>query len=222
MLAYNKLDQVIADMQRYEAELPEEQAIRRKFYYDYSYALNARQASKQTLATLQKVNIPILEMPAYVRHAAAADSYLRYANHSKPKFIIEAYCWKKIIRIMMFMQVCIIHLLKQEKFKQADQLIVQMDHLLPTFIYSQAKGVNKTTHDDRFEYLALKGLNYAYRNEHAKAEQYFEQLLAQAPNNVSYQNNLALIQRWCEKPEAIGEQFISTQWGRANRSGNAY
>jgi hypothetical protein len=41
-----------------------------------------------------------------------------------------------------------------------------MDHLLPTFIYSQAKGVNKATHDDRFEYLALKGLNYAYRNEH--------------------------------------------------------
>ena len=34
MLAYNKLDEVIADMQRYEAELPEDQAIRRKFYYD--------------------------------------------------------------------------------------------------------------------------------------------------------------------------------------------
>jgi hypothetical protein len=47
MLAYNKLDQVIADMQRYEAELPEDQAIRRKFYYDYSYALNARQASNK-------------------------------------------------------------------------------------------------------------------------------------------------------------------------------
>ena len=77
MLAYNKLDQVIADMQRYETNLPEDQAIRRKFYYDYSYALNARQATKQTGATLQKVNIPILEMPAYVRHAAA-DSYLRF------------------------------------------------------------------------------------------------------------------------------------------------
>ncbi len=34
------------------------------------------------------------------------------------------------------------------------------------------------------EYLGLKGLNYAYRNEHAKAEKDFEQLLAQAPQII--------------------------------------
>lgn len=58
MLAYNKLDEVIADMQRYEAELPEDQAIRRKFYYDYSYALNARQASKQTIGDITESEYP--------------------------------------------------------------------------------------------------------------------------------------------------------------------
>ena len=100
-------------------------------------------------------------------------------------------------------------LVEQEKFKQADQLIVQMDHLLPTFIYSAAKGVNRTTHDDRLEYLGLKGLNYAYRNEHAKAEKYFEQLLAQAPNNVSYQNNLALIQRWRENQNCQKQTYLN-------------
>jgi poly-beta-1,6 N-acetyl-D-glucosamine export porin PgaA len=207
MLAYNKLDQVIADMQRYEAELPEDQAIRRKFYYDYSYALNARQASKQTLATLQKVNIPILEMPAYVRHAAA-DSYLRLRQPQQAEIYYRSLLLEKNYPNYDVYAGLYYSLVEQEKFKQADQLIVQMDHLLPTFIYSQAKGVNKTTHDDRFEYLALKGLNYAYRNEHAKAQQYFEQLLAQAPNNVSYQNNLALIQRWREKPE-LSESNLS-------------
>lgn len=200
MSAYNKLDQVIADMQRYETKLPEDQAIRSKFYYDYSYALNARQASKQTLAALEKMNQPILEMPAYVRHAAA-DSYLKLRQPKKAEVYYRSLLLEKNYPNYDVYAGLYYSLVEQEKFKQADQLIVQMDHLLPTFIYSAAKGVNRTTHDDRLEYLGLKGLNYAYRNEHAKAEKYFEQLLAQAPNNVSYQNNLALIQRWREKPE---------------------
>ncbi|MEG1156824.1 MAG: poly-beta-1,6 N-acetyl-D-glucosamine export porin PgaA, partial [Acinetobacter sp.] len=200
MLAYNKLDQVIAEMQRYEAELPADQAIRRKFYYEYAYALNARQASKQTLAELQKVNLPILEMPAYVRHAAA-DSYLKLRQPKQAEVYYRSLLLEKNYPNYDVYAGLYYSLIEQEKFKQADQLIVQMDHLLPTFSYSAAKGVNRSTHDDRLEYLGLKGLNYAYRNEHAKAEQYFEQLLAQAPNNVSYQNDLAMIQRWREKPE---------------------
>lgn len=200
MLAYSKLDHVIADMQHYEAALPEDQAIRRKFYYDYSYALNARQASKQVLAELQKVNLPILDMPAYVRHAAA-DSYLKLRQPKQAEVYYRSLLSEKNYPDYDVYAGLYYSLIEQEKFKQADQLIVQMDHLLPTFNYSAAKGVNRTTHDDRLEYLGLKGLNYAYRNEHAMAERYFEQLVAQAPNNVSYRNNLALIQRWREKPE---------------------
>ncbi|HJF27900.1 MAG TPA: poly-beta-1,6 N-acetyl-D-glucosamine export porin PgaA [Acinetobacter lwoffii] len=200
MLAYSKLDHVIADMQHYEAAPPEDQAIRRKFYYDYSYALNARQASKQVLAELQKVNLPILDMPAYVRHAAA-DSYLKLRQPKQAEVYYRSLLSEKNYPDYDVYAGLYYSLIEQEKFKQADQLIVQMDHLLPTFNYSAAKGVNRTTHDDRLEYLGLKGLNYAYRNEHAMAERYFEQLVAQAPNNVSYRNNLALIQRWREKPE---------------------
>lgn len=200
MLAYNKLDQVIAEMQRYETELPEDQAIRRKFYYDYSYALNARQASKQVLAELEKVNQPILAMPAYVRHAAA-DSFLRLRQPKQAEGYYRSLLQEKNYANYDVYAGLYYSLIEQEKFKQADQLIHQMDQLLPIFKYSNAKGVNRSTHDDRLEYLGLKGLNYAYRNEHAKAEQYFEQLVAQAPNNISYQNNLALIQRWREKPE---------------------
>ncbi|MCO8041993.1 poly-beta-1,6 N-acetyl-D-glucosamine export porin PgaA [Acinetobacter bohemicus] len=200
MLAYSKLDHVITDMQHYEAALPEDQAIRRKFYYDYSYALNTRQASKQVLAELQKVNLPILDMPAYVRHAAA-DSYLKLRQPKQAEVYYRSLLSEKNYPDYDVYAGLYYSLIEQEKFKQADQLIVQMDHLLPTFNYSAAKGVNRTTHDDRLEYLGLKGLNYAYRNEHAMAERYFEQLVAQAPNNVSYRNNLALIQRWREKPE---------------------
>lgn len=211
MQAYNKLDQVIAAMQRYETELPEDQALRRKFYYDYSYALNARQASHEVLAELKKVNLPIADMPAYVRHAAA-DSYLRLRQPKQAEVYYRSLLLEKNYPNYDVYAGLYYSLIEQEKFKQADQLIVQMDHLLPTFKYSNAKGVNRTTHDDRFEYLGLKGLNYAYRNEHAKAEHYFEQLVAQAPNNVSYQNNLALIQRWREKPK-LSESNLSQLQG---------
>ena len=207
MFAYNKLDQVIADMQRYETELPEDQAIRRKFYYEYSYALNARQASNQTLLALQKANQPILDMPAYVRHAAA-DSYLKLRQPKQAEVYYRSLLLEKNYPNYDVYAGLYYSLIEQEKFKQADQLITEMDQLLPTFSYSNAKGVNRSTHADRLEYLGLKGLNYAYRNEHAKAEQYFLKLTAQSPNNVSYQNNLALIQRWREKPEQ-SEQNLS-------------
>ncbi len=71
--------------------------------------------------------------------------------------------------------------IEQEKFKQANQLIQEMDKTLPTFSYSDAKGVERTTHSDRLGYLSLKGLNYAYRNQHAKAEQYFQDWLNMHP-----------------------------------------
>jgi hypothetical protein len=61
-------------------------------------------------------------------------------------------------------------LIEQEKFNEANQLIEVMDKQLPTFVYSNAKGVDRAPHDDRAEFIALKGLNYAYRNEHNKAE----------------------------------------------------
>jgi len=92
-------------------------------------------------------------------------------------------------------------LIEQEKFKEANQLIDEMDKQLPTFVYSNAKGVDKAPHDDRTEFIALKGLNYAYRNELGKAERYFNELTAKAAGNIGYQNNLAQIQRWRQKPE---------------------
>ena len=101
---------------------------------------------------------------------------------------------------------------EQEKFDEANKLIQEMDHLLPTFRYSAAKGVDKTTHEDRAEYLDLKGLNYAYRNEQAKAERYFQDLVAKAPNNIGYQNNLATVQRWREKEWPLTSARWRSRW----------
>ncbi len=53
-------------------------------------------------------------------------------------------------------------------------------------------------------------MNYAYRNQHAKAEQYFQDLVEHAPSNVAFQSNLALIQRWREKP--LDAEHTVSQW----------
>ncbi len=103
------------------------------------------------MAALEKVNQPILEMPAYVRHAAA-DSYLKLRQPKKAEVYYRSLLLEKnypnydcLCRLVDY------SLVEQEKFKQADQLIVQMDHLLPTFIYSAAKrGKLNNATDDRF------------------------------------------------------------------------
>src|SRR5690606_2902594 len=42
--------------------------------------------------------------------------------------------------------------------------------------------------------------HYSYRNQLDKAEEYFQDLVAKSPGNRSYLNNLAMVQRWREKP----------------------
>ncbi|WP_407308366.1 poly-beta-1,6 N-acetyl-D-glucosamine export porin PgaA [Acinetobacter sp.] len=208
-VAYQQLDQVIADMDKFEAQLPNDENIKRKFYYEYIYALNQRNLSKKVLEQIPKVGLPIDQMPAYVRHSIA-DTYLKMRQ---PKLAETQY--KSLLKEKNYPNFNVYSgiyyaLIEQEKFEEANQLLLDMDKLLPTFKYSNAKGVDKVTHNDRSEYLGLVGLNYAYRNQDAKAEQHFEELVAKAPNNVVYQNHLALIQRWREKPQR--SEWTLAQW----------
>jgi len=90
--------------------------------------------------------------------------------------------------------------IEQEKYKEAEQLLAKVDHLIPTYKYSQAKGVDKTSHPDRDDYIALKGMHLAYANHLDQAEQHFQKTVEQAPANESLINNLARVERWREKP----------------------
>jgi biofilm PGA synthesis protein PgaA len=195
----NALRRVVLEMQTFEPQLPEDIELRRLFYYDHSYALNALQESQQVLNTLAKVSIPISDMPTYVRHVAA-ESYLRLRQPKQA----EVY-YRSVVKDSKSANYDVYAglyyaLIEQEKFDQAHDLIEQMDRLLPRFRYSDAKGINPEIHSERATYLSLKGLNYAYRNEHDKAEKYFQKLVEHAPNNNAYINNLAMVQRWREKP----------------------
>ncbi|WP_254592190.1 poly-beta-1,6 N-acetyl-D-glucosamine export porin PgaA [Acinetobacter bouvetii] len=206
---YQQLDQVIADMDRYEAQLPNDPKLKQQFYYEYIYVLNERNLSKKVLDQIPKTGLSIEQMPPYVRQAIA-DAYLKA---QQPKVAEKIY--KDLLKIPNYANFKLYEglyyaFIEQEKFQSANQLLQEMDKALPTFQYSNAKGVDKVTHDDRIEYLTLVGLNYVYRQEYAKAEQYFEDLVAKAPNNVVYQSNRALVQRWRENPQR--SEWILSQW----------
>ncbi|WP_445115368.1 poly-beta-1,6 N-acetyl-D-glucosamine export porin PgaA [Acinetobacter sp. WZC-1] len=208
-IAYQQLDEVLADMQAYQSELPEDKSIRREFYYNYIYALNKRSHAQLAVAQLSEIDLPSEQTPAYVRQALA-ESYLKI---QKPALAEKNY--KSLLNERNYADYSVYSglyysLIEQDRYKEANQLIQQMDKLLPVFRYSEARGVDRTAHDDRAEYLSLVGLNYAYQNQHARAEQYFKALVARAPNNIAYQNALALVQRWREKPRT-SEQTLA-QW----------
>ena len=207
--AFYPLDAVLAEMKALSAELPEQADLQRRFYYEYIDALNQRNRSKEVLLVAQQLNMNPQEMPAYVRHAIA-DAYLKLQQPAKAEpLYLSLFKEKNNVDYSVYAGLYYAYI-EQEKFKQANQLFQEMDKTLPTFSYSDAKGVEPTTHSDRLGYLSLKGLNYAYRNQHAKAEQYFQNLVEHAPSNVAFQNNLALIQRWREKP-LLAEHTVS-QW----------
>ena len=207
--AYEKLDQVIAEMELYEKQLPSQPQLRQRFYYDYMYALEVRNRNKDVIKQVPKIGIPELVMPAYARDVLAK-AYLSDKQPAKAEVLYKSLFKEKNYADYSVYSGLYYSLIEQEKFKEANVLIDEMDKALPTFRYSEAKGVDRVTHDQRQEFLSLKGLNYAYRNEHDKAEKYFEDLISKAPNNNAYQHNLALIKRWREQPEA--SEYILSQY----------
>lgn len=206
---YQPLDEVLADMEQYESQLPNDPNWKRRFYYEYIYALNERNRSKKVFEQIPKTGVPIEQMPPYVRQAIA-DAYFKNQQPQIAEKIYKNLLQEKNYAHFELYAGLYYSLIEQEKYKEADQLLKIMDKALPTFQYSNAKGVDKVTHDDRSEYLALVGLNYAYRQEYAKAEQYYEQLIAKAPNNVLFQNNRAFIQLLRENPQRA--EWIVSQW----------
>ena len=206
---YQPLDQVLADMEQYESQLPNDPIWKRRFYYEYIYALNERNRSKKVLEQIPNTGVPIEQMPPYVRQAIA-DAYFKKQQPQIAEKIYKNLLQEKNYAHFELYAGLYYALIEQEKYQEADQLLKIMDKVLPTFQYSNAKGVDKVTHDDRSEYLALVGLNYAYRQEYAKAEQYYEQLIAKAPNNVLFQNNRAFIQLLRENPQRA--ESIVSQW----------
>ncbi len=90
--------------------------------------------------------------------------------------------------------------IEQEKYKQAEQLLNDVDRLIPTYKYSQAKGVDKSSHPDRDDYIALQGMHLAYANHLDKSEKHFQKQVDLAPANQSLINNLARVERWRDKP----------------------
>ena len=166
--AFYPLDAVLAEMKALSAELPEQADLQRRFYYEYIDALNQRNRSKEVLLVAQQLNMNPQEMPAYVRHAIA-DAYLKLQQPAKAEpLYLSLFKEKNSVDYSVYAGLYYAYI-EQEKFKQANQLFQEMDKTLPTFSYSDAKGVEPTTHSDRLGYLSLKGLNYAYRNQIGRA-----------------------------------------------------
>ncbi|KAA8734363.1 poly-beta-1,6 N-acetyl-D-glucosamine export porin PgaA [Acinetobacter qingfengensis] len=169
------------------------------FYYNYIYALSVRRSSKQAIFEAQKLNKPIDTMPAYVRHALA-DSYLAL---KQPKIAEKLYLGllnEKNYPDMTVYSGLYYSYIEQEKYQQAQQFIQKVDRLIPVYQYSAAKGVDRTTAPDRYDYIGLTGLDLAYRNQLDLAERYYQSVTNKAPNNAGYLNNLVQIQRWREQP----------------------
>lgn len=198
--AFAKLDNVLNELQKNEDLFSASSDYRTLFYYHQIYALNARHRYASVIEVLPKVGQSVEQMPAYIRHAVA-ESYLKLRRPAIAERLYKSLLNEKNYADYAVYSGLYYALIEQEKFQEANQLILTMDTQLPKFRYSAAKGVDKTTHEDRAEFLALKGLNLAYQNQNAAAEQYFQDLVAKAPNNLMYQNGLATVQRWRNKPE---------------------
>ncbi|WP_216076882.1 poly-beta-1,6 N-acetyl-D-glucosamine export porin PgaA [Acinetobacter defluvii] len=200
-VSYQKLDRVLVEADQIATRNQLVQPFFNHFYYDYLYALSYRGKSKQVLDILAQVQLPtVTSMPAYVRQAIA-DAYLAERQAKEAEQLYRTLVTEKNYSDMSVYSAFYYSLLEQEKYDQANQLIHEIDHLLPTFQYSQAKGVDKSVHTDRSQYIGLRGLNWAYSNRLDIAEPYFEGLVNKTSNTDDGLNQLARIQRWRDKPE---------------------
>ncbi|OTM60960.1 poly-beta-1,6 N-acetyl-D-glucosamine export porin PgaA [Acinetobacter pittii] len=170
-----------------------------RFHYDYLYALDFRGRSRTVLDEFTKLNVPLAKLPAYVRHAIA-DSYLAERQPQQAELAFKTLLTEKNYSDMTVYTGLYYSYIEQEKYKQAEQLLNDVDRLIPTYKYSQAKGVDKSSHPDRDDYIALQGMHLAYANHLDKSEKHFQKQVDLAPANQGLINNLARVERWRDKP----------------------
>ncbi|KQE82102.1 poly-beta-1,6 N-acetyl-D-glucosamine export porin PgaA [Acinetobacter pittii] len=170
-----------------------------RFHYDYLYALDFRGRSRTVLDEFTKLNVPLEKLPAYVRHAIA-DSYLAERQPQQAELAFKTLLTEKNYSDMTVYTGLYYSYIEQEKYKQAEQLLNDVDRLIPTYTYSQAKGVDKSSHPDRDDYIALQGMHLAYANHLDKSEKHFQKQVDLAPANQGLINNLARVERWRDKP----------------------
>ncbi|MDU6286913.1 MAG: poly-beta-1,6 N-acetyl-D-glucosamine export porin PgaA, partial [Acinetobacter sp.] len=170
-----------------------------RFHYDYLYALDFRGRSRTVLDEFTKLNVPLEKLPAYVRHAIA-DSYLAERQPKQAELAFKTLLTEKNYSDMTVYTGLYYSYIEQEKYKQAEQLLNEVDRLIPTYKYSQAKGVDKSSHPDRDDYIALQGMHLAYANHLDQSEKHFQKQVDLAPANEGLINNLARVERWRDKP----------------------
>ncbi|WP_341458887.1 poly-beta-1,6 N-acetyl-D-glucosamine export porin PgaA [Acinetobacter gyllenbergii] len=198
--SFAQLDQVLEQAEQIAQQIPTDQAMFKRFYYDYLYALNYRGKKQKLFNILNQAILPPVEhMPAYTRHAIA-DTYLANQQPAEAEMIYRSLLTEKNYPDISLYTSLYYALIEQEKYENANALINLIDELIPTYEYSEAKGVDKSVHPDRNEYLSLVALNMAYRNRLDLSEQYLNNTVAKAPNSVQFLNDLAKIQRWRGNP----------------------
>ncbi|MGQ0903854.1 poly-beta-1,6 N-acetyl-D-glucosamine exporter porin PgaA [Acinetobacter baumannii] len=197
--SFAELDKVLEQGQKMHQQMNPSDPNYLRFYYDYLYGLDFRGRSKAVIESFTQLNIPLGKLPAYVRHAIA-DSYLAEQKPKQAEFAYKTLLSEKNYPDMTVYTGLYYSYIEQEKYKEAEQLLAEVDRLIPTYKYSQAKGVDKTSHPDRDDYIALQGMHLAYANHLNQAEKHFQKKVEQAPANESLINNLARVERWREKP----------------------
>ncbi|WP_457970949.1 poly-beta-1,6 N-acetyl-D-glucosamine export porin PgaA [Acinetobacter calcoaceticus] len=170
-----------------------------RFHYDYIYALDFRGRARTVLDQFTKLNLPLEKLPAYIRHAIA-DSYLAERQPQQAELAFKTLLTEKNYPDMTVYTGLYYSYIEQEKYKQAEQFLSEVDQLVPMYKYSQAKGVDKTSHPDRDDYITLQGMHLAYANHLDHAEKHFQKQVDLAPANEGLINNLARVERWRDKP----------------------
>ncbi|NHB57149.1 poly-beta-1,6 N-acetyl-D-glucosamine export porin PgaA [Acinetobacter sp. 194] len=197
--SFTMLDSILASTHEYQKSLTPESAYYLKFYYNYIYALSYRDRHSEAIQLAESLNTPIEKMPAFVKNAIA-DSYLALKQPQKAETIYKSLLKEKNYADMKLYTALYYSLIEQEKYKEANQLVNDIDKLLPTYQYSEAKGAERHVHPDRAEYIGLKETANSYSNRMNLAEKNLTDIVAKAPNNDEYINLLARTQRWREKP----------------------
>ena len=214
--SYAQLDEVLKHPRVLDSELKQDPNLYRRFRYEYIYGLSYRSRHRDVLAVNDNLDLPLTDMPAYVRHSIA-DAYLATKQAAKAEKVYKSLLTEKNYADMNVYTSLYYALIEQEKYKQANALIKDIDSKMPTFQYSLAKGVDKRVHPERNDYENLKALSLAYSNHLNDAENLLTRNIERAPNNEEVINNLVRIQRWREKPQQA-EQTLNRLNGIEPRS----
>ncbi|WP_410209995.1 poly-beta-1,6 N-acetyl-D-glucosamine export porin PgaA [Aquirhabdus sp.] len=193
------LDAALTEIETNLKDFPRDSNQYRRNEFDRVYALRLLHRMPEAIQAYRQIDGDETQFPPYARRAVA-DAYLA---QQQPKVAVSIYSDLLKSQNDAPLYLSLYHaLIEAEDYKRAAEVLNTVNKVTPYVTAPEVVGGAPMANWERLDVDQAVAIDAAYRNDLAKAERQYADLVQRAPSNVGIIDDYATILRWRGWPQA--------------------